>query len=71
MEGVGVEHGLHHDQRLGQVLPHKVVPVVRGLVGAVVEHLQEGGPPQVEHELWRENKIRPQKNKTNPNYIHP
>lgn len=57
MEGVRVEDGLDHDERLSEVLPDKVVPVVGRLVRAVVEHLQEGRPPQVEHELrerWRE-----------------
>ena len=51
MERVGVEDGLDHDERLGQVLPHEVVPVVGRLVRTVVEHLQERRPPQVEHEL--------------------
>jgi len=51
VEGVRVEDGLHHDQGLGQVLPDKVMSVVGGLIRAVVEHLQEGRPPQVEHEL--------------------
>lgn len=51
VEGVGVEDRLDHDQGLGQVLAHKVVSVIRRLVRAVVEHLQEGRPPQVEHEL--------------------
>ena len=65
MEGVGVEDGLDHDQGLGQVLPDKVVPVVGRLIGAVVEHLQEGRPPQVEHKLQveeRERKVRLMKN---------
>lgn len=56
MEGVGVEDGLDHDQGLGQVLPDKVVPVIRRLIGAVVEHLQEGRPPQVEHKLQTEER---------------
>lgn len=51
MEGVRVEDGLDHDEGLGEVLPDEVVPVIGRLVGAVVEHLQEGRPPQVEHEL--------------------
>lgn len=56
MEGVRVEDGLDHDQGLCQVLPHKVVPVIGRLVGAVVENLQEGRPPQVEHELQVEER---------------
>ena len=51
VEGVGVEDGLDHDERLSQILPHELVPVVGALIGTVVEHLQEGGPSQVEHEL--------------------
>ena len=57
MEGVGVEDGLDHDQGLGQVLSDKVVPVIGRLIGAVVEHLQEGRPPQVEHKLHRTREI--------------
>lgn len=41
VEGVRVEDWLDHDQGLGQVLSHKVVPVVGGLIWTVVEHLQE------------------------------
>lgn len=56
IEGVGVEDGLDHDEGLRQVLPDKVVPVVGRLVRAVVEHLQERRPPQVEHELQAEKR---------------
>lgn len=56
MKGVGVKDGLHHDERLCQVLPDKVVPVIRRLIWTVVEHLQEGRPPQVEHKLQVRNK---------------
>ena len=57
VEGVGVEDGLDHDQALGHVLLVELVPVVGGLVGTVVEHLQELRPPQVEHELQRQREI--------------
>lgn len=53
VEGVRVEDGLDHDEGLGEVLPDKVVPVIGRLVRAVVKHLQEGRPPQVEHELQK------------------
>lgn len=39
IEGIRVKDGLHHDEGLCQVLPDKVVPVVGGLIWAVVEHL--------------------------------
>lgn len=42
VEGIRVEDRLDHDQGLGQVLSHKVVPVIGGLIWTVVEHLQEG-----------------------------
>lgn len=51
VEGVRVEDGLDHDEGLGEVLPDEVVPVIGRLIWAVVEHLQERRPPQVEHEL--------------------
>lgn len=51
MERVGVQDGLDHDERLGQVLLDKVVSVVGTLIWAVVEHLQERRPAQVEHKL--------------------
>uniref|UniRef100_A0A6B0UCQ8 Putative secreted protein n=1 Tax=Ixodes ricinus TaxID=34613 RepID=A0A6B0UCQ8_IXORI len=44
-EGVGVQDGLDHDQRLRQVLPVQHVPVIRCFVGTVVEHLEKLGPP--------------------------
>lgn len=56
IEGVWVEDGLDHDQGLREVLPDEVVPVIGRLVRAVVEHLQEGRPPQVEHELRVEDR---------------
>lgn len=58
IEGVWVEDGLDHDQGLREVLPDEVVPVIGRLVWAVVEHLQEGRPPQVEHELRVEDRGR-------------
>lgn len=58
VEGVGVENGLDHDERLGQVLPVEVVSVVGALVRTVVEHLQERRAPQVEHELWTGTTVR-------------
>ena len=54
VEGVGVEDGLDHDQRLGLVLPHELVAVVGRLIRTVVEHLEEGRPSQVEHKLGME-----------------
>lgn len=54
VEGIRVKDGLDHDERLRQVLPDKVVPVIGRLIWAVVEHLQEGRSPQVEHELRAE-----------------
>lgn len=50
-EGVSIENRLYHDQRLGDVLSVQLVAIVGALIRAVVEHLQELGPAQVEHEL--------------------
>lgn len=55
IKAVCVEDGLDHDERLSEVLPHELVPVVGALVWAVVEHLQEWRPPQMEHELRDQN----------------
>lgn len=41
IEGVCVQDGLDHDQRLGHILTVQHVPVVRGLIGAIVEYLQQ------------------------------
>lgn len=56
MEGVGIENGLDHDEGLGQILPGKVVSVIRRLVGTVVEHLKKWRSSQVEHELHAHKK---------------
>lgn len=56
VERVRVEDGLYHYQRLRQILTHKMMSVVGRLVRTVIEHLQERGSPQVEHELSRENR---------------
>lgn len=56
VERVWVEDGLYHYQRLCQILTHKMMSVVGRLVRTVIEHLQERGSPQVEHELSRENR---------------
>lgn len=53
VEGVGVEHGLDHDEGLGQVLPVEVVSVVGAFIRTVVKDLKKRGAPQVEHELQR------------------
>lgn len=53
MERVGVEDGLYHYERLCQILTHKMMPVVGRLIRTVIEHLQEWGSSQVEHELLR------------------
>lgn len=55
VERVRVEDGLYHYEWLCQILTHKMMPVVGRLVRTVIEHLQEWGSPQVEHELSREN----------------
>ena len=51
LEPVGHERGLDHDQRAVHVLAVEHVAVVGGLVGRVVEHLEELAAAQVEHEL--------------------
>lgn len=53
VERVGVEDGLYHYERLCQILTHKMMPVVGRLIRTVIEHLQEWGSSQVEHELLR------------------
>ena len=50
-EGVGIEDGLYHYQRLSDVLPHQLVAIVGTLIRAVVEHLQKLRPTKVEHKL--------------------
>lgn len=60
IEGVGVQDRLDHDEGLGQVLPVEMVSVIGTLIRTVVEHLQERGAPQMEHELerrWEKNNI--------------
>ena len=56
MEGVGLQDGLDHDEGLGEVLPGKVVPIIRRLVRAVVEDLKEWRPSKMEHELHLQRK---------------
>lgn len=51
MERVGIQDGLDHDEGLGEVLPGKVVPIIRRLVRAIVEDLKEWRPSKMEHEL--------------------
>ena len=53
-EGVCVEYGLYHDQRLSDVLAVQLVTIVSTLIRTVVKHLQELRPPQMKHELRRE-----------------
>ena len=56
VEGVGIQDGLDHDEGLGEVLPGKVVPIIRRLVRAVVEDLEEWRPSKMEHELHLQRK---------------
>ena len=51
VERVRHQRGLDHDQRVQHVLAPQNHAVVRSLVRGVVEHLDELGPAQVEHEL--------------------
>lgn len=51
VERVGIQDGLDHDEGLGEVLPGKVVPIIRRLVRAIVEDLKEWRPSKMEHEL--------------------
>ena len=51
IERVGVENRLYHHQRLSDILTIEFVTIVGTLVRAVVEHLEELGPSQVEHKL--------------------
>lgn len=57
VEGVRVQDGLYHYQRLGQVLPHELVSVIAAFIRTVVEHLQEWRSSQVEHELRKEHAV--------------
>lgn len=56
MERVGIQDGLDHDEGLGEVLPGKVVPIIRRLVRAIVEDLKEWRPSKMEHELHLQKK---------------
>jgi hypothetical protein len=62
VESVRRERGLDHRERVDAVLAVELLAVVRRLVRAVVEHLQELRPPKVEHErrveleIWRKSK---------------
>lgn len=57
METVAVQDRLDHDEALTQVFPVEHVPVESGLVGAVVEYLQELRPTEVEHKLRVEGEL--------------
>jgi len=57
IERVAVEDRLDHDQRLGEVLAHQHVSVECGLVGRVVEDLQELRAAQVVHELREKTEV--------------
>ena len=59
-EGVRQQRGLDHDEAVGRPLPVEDVAVVRRLVGAGVEELEELRPPQVEEELGEEAELRRQ-----------
>lgn len=52
VEAVAVERGLDHDERVADVFVVQNVAVESGLVGGVVEDLQELRATKVEHELW-------------------
>lgn len=51
MERISIKDGLDHNEGLGQILPGKVVPVIRRFIWAVIEDLQERGASQVKDEL--------------------
>lgn len=51
VERVCIQDGLYHYQRLGQILPHKLVSIIGAFIRTVVEHLQKWRPPQMEHKL--------------------
>lgn len=55
MERISIKDGLDHNERLGQILPSKVVAVIRRFIWTVIEDLQEWGPSQMEHELHQKD----------------
>ena len=57
IERVRYQRRLDHDQRIVHVRLVQNVPVERRLVRAVVEHLEELTPPQVEHKLGVDTEV--------------
>lgn len=55
MERISIKDGLDHNERLGQILPSKVVAVIRRFIWTVIEDLQEWGASQMEHELHQKD----------------
>lgn len=55
MERISIKDGLDHNERLGQILPSKVVTVIRRFIWTVIEDLQEWGASQMEHELQQKD----------------
>lgn len=55
MERVSIKDGLNHNERLSEILPSKVVTVIRRFIWAVIEDLQEWGASQMEHELQQKD----------------
>ena len=51
MEGVGIEDGLDHDERIGDIFIVQPMPIEGCLVWTVVEILEELRTTQMEHEL--------------------
>lgn len=55
VERISIKDGLDHNERLGQILPSKVVTVIRRFIWTVIEDLQEWGASQMEHELHQKD----------------
>lgn len=55
MERISIKDGLNHNERLGEILPSKVVTVIRRFIWTVIEDLQEWGASQMEHELHQKD----------------
>lgn len=55
MERISIKDGLNHNERLSEILPSKVVTVIRRFIWAVIEDLQEWGASQMEHELHQKD----------------
>ena len=70
-EGVGVEDGLDHHQRLSHVFSVELVAVVRTLVWTVVENLEELRASKMEHELEREKERERERSKFCPIFHSP